>query len=159
MFMHRERQQKGFGVVEIIVGASVISIALFGLVSTFQNSLRISRETGRIIEARFLMEEGLEAMRIMRDGGWSNVGSLATSSPIYLVFSGGTWATTSTQTFIGGTFLRSVVVEDVRRDGNDDIASAGSLDPNVKKVTVSVSWFGRSATTTESAATYLVNIF
>ena len=159
MFMHRERQQKGFGVVEIIVGASVISIALFGLVSTFQNSLRISRETGRIIEARFLMEEGLEAARIMRDAGWSNVGSLATSSPIYLVFSSGTWATTSTQTFIGGTFLRSVVVEDVRRDGNDDIASAGSLDPNVKKVTVSVSWFGRSATTTESAATYLVNIF
>ncbi|MCR4306825.1 MAG: type II secretion system GspH family protein, partial [Candidatus Yonathbacteria bacterium] len=117
MFTRKQKAQRGFGVVEIIVGASVISIALFGLVSTFQNSLRISRETGRIIEARFLTEEGLEAMRIMRDGGWSNVGSLATSTPLYLVFSGGTWATTTTQTFINRTFLRSVVVEDVRRDG------------------------------------------
>lgn len=159
MFTHKQKAQRGFGVVEIIVGASVISIALFGLVSTFQNSLRISRETGRIIEARFLTEEGLEAMRIMRDGGWSNVGNMATSTPLYLIFSGGTWATTTTQTFINRTFLRSVIVEDVRRNGTDDIASIGSIDPDVKKVTVSVAWFGRGATTTESAATYLVNIF
>ena len=159
MFTRKQKIQKGFGVVEIIVGASVISIALFGLVATFQNSLRISRETGRIIEARFLAEEGLEAMRIMRDGGWSNVGNLATSTPLYLIFSGGTWATTSAPTLINQTFLRTVVVEDVRRDGNDDIASTGSIDPDAKKVTVSVSWFGRGATTTESAATYLVNIF
>ncbi len=159
MFTRKQGAQKGFGVVEIIVGASIISIALFGLVSTFQNSLRISRETGRVIEARFLIEEGLEAARIMRDAQWSNIGNLATSTPYYLTFTGGTWATTTTQIFINQRFLRSVIVEDVRRNGNDDIASTGSFDPNVKKVTVSVSWFGRSATTTESAATYLVNIF
>ena len=159
MIVHGKKQHKGFGTIEVIVGASIISLTLFGLVVTFQNSLQISRETGHVIEARFLIEEGFEAMRIMRDAQWSNVGDLATSTSYYLLFSSGTWAATSTPVLVDQTFSRSIVVEDVYRDSNDDIAISGSFDPDVKKIIVSVSWLGRSATTTESAATYFVNIF
>jgi len=149
----------GFGLVEVIIGAAIISISLFGMVSLFSKSIQVSREVGKKVQAGFLLEEGLEAVRIIRDSDWDNISSLSTTTEHYLNFSGGSWATTTDNMFIDGMFERKLIVDDVYRDGNDDITSSGTLDMGIKKITVEVSWLSRNATTTESASTYLSDIF
>lgn len=150
---------KGFGVVEIIIGSALISIALIGLIGAFQSSLVASREAGRKLTATFLAEEGVEAARLMRDRSWTNISRLSTTTVYYLTFTGGTWSTTTVSSQIFGTYYRTVRVSDVKRDGSQDIAETGTWDPNTKKVTTDVSWSKRGATTTVSLSSYLTNIF
>ncbi len=149
----------GFGLIEVVIGAAIISISLFGMVSMFSKSIQISREVGKKVQASFLLEEGVEAVRIMRDSSWSNISSLSNSTDYYLVFSNGSWATSTMNTFIDGKFERKFVLSNVYRDSNDDIATSGTLDTGIKKITVSVSWFGKNSTTTESVSAYLANLF
>jgi len=150
---------RAFGVVEIIIGSALISIALVSLISAFQVSLVASRDVGRKIAAVFLAEEGMEAARIMRDRAWENISGLSTTTTYYLSFTGGTWATTTLSTTTFNTYYRTIHVSDVYRDGSDDIAVSGTLDPSAKKVTVDVSWLKRGATTSVSLSSYFTNIF
>jgi len=156
---HISQKQKGFGVVEIVIGAALISIVMFGLAASFQVALKLSRDTSHKTQAQFLLEEGVEAVRLMRDDAWAHIGELATSTPYYLVFSAGSFATSTTPVLIDGVYDRTVVLSDVYRDGNDDIAPAGTLDSSTKKVSVSVGWLSGGATTTKEVATYLSQIF
>lgn len=149
----------GFGVVEIVIGSALISMALIGLIGAFQSSLVASREAGRKLTATFLAEEGMEAARLMRDRSWTNISRLSTTSVYYLAFTGGTWATTTASSQIFGTYYRTVRVSDVYRNGSQDIAASGTWDSGTKKITTDVSWARRGATTTVSLSSYLADIF
>ena len=157
--MKKNHHNKGFGLAEIVVGSALISLVLFGLSFAFQASLRLSRETGQRIQAQFLAEEGLEAARIIRDQSWAGIGVLSTTTIYYLDFAGGSWGATTSSSMIEGMFERRLLVEDVFRDANDDIASSGTYDPNIKKIRVVVSWAVGQASSTSEVATYLTNIF
>ncbi|MEK7139894.1 MAG: hypothetical protein AAB805_01060 [Patescibacteria group bacterium] len=149
----------GFGVVEIVIGSALISLALIGLIASFQASLVASREAGRKLTATFLAEEGMEAARLMRDRSWTNISGLSTTTTYYLTFTGGTWATTTVSSQIFGTYYRTVRVSDVYRNGSQDIAASGTGDARTKKITADVSWQKRGATTTVSLSSYLADIF
>ena len=96
----------------------------------------------------------------MRDNGWTaNIASQTASSTFYISFNGSTWVSTASNTYIDGTFERSVVLYDVYRDGGEDITESGTLDPDTKKVTVSVSWRAQSGTSTRSLSIYMTNMF
>lgn len=151
--------QKGFGVVEIVVSAAIITIVLLGLVAAFHGALKISTETGKKIQANFLAEEGMEAVRIMRDTDWNNIGRLSTTTSYRFAFTGSAWATSTAPALVGGVFDRTFIVRDVYRDGAGKIAASGAYDPETKKVTVTVGWLKAGATTTVSLATYFARIF
>ena len=157
----RAQTQKGFGLVEIIIGAAILATTLLAVSFFFQRAVVISRSTGELVQASFLAEEGIEVLRFLRDEKWENLSSgITPGTNYYLSFSGSSWATTTTNVFVDGVFERKFSIENVNRDGNDDITtSGGTLDPNIKLITVSVSWFDRGATTTHTVSTYLTNIF
>jgi len=157
---YNSAKSSGFGLLEVVVAATIISISLFSLIIVLKSSLVIVNESTQDVQASFLLEEGLEAVRIIRDSGWdSDFAVIATGTPYYLEFDGATWRATSTNIFIDGVFERSFVVYDVYRDVNDDMASAGTFDANTKKVTAFVAWSTRSGTSTKNISTYLANIF
>ena len=149
----------GFSLVEVVVSTSIITIVLLGLASSANGAIIVSRETGKKMEAQFIAEEGLEAVRIIRDSSWDNFAALSTSTPYYLEFSSGQWATSTTVNLIDGEFERTIVLDDVYRDADDDISSSGTFDANTKKATVSVSWLRGTATTSISISTYFAKIF
>lgn len=155
----RKEFLKGFGLIEIVVGAAVLTMVMLGISNFYQQSLRVSGRTTQFIQASFILEEGVEAARILRDKDWSVFAGTSTGVDYYLIFAGSTWATTTTNTFIDSTFERKIVFSDVYRDTNDDIAGSGTLDVNTKKITVTVSWRNKSATTTKSIETYFTNLF
>lgn len=153
--------KRGFGIAEVIVAAALISASIYGLLSVSQNFLRLSRETSHSVKASYLLEEGVEAIRSIRDRGWTaNITPLLTDTTYYLHWDGEIWEATTTPELIDDFFTRVFVVDNVYRDANDDIAETGTLDPDTKKFTVSVSWPTQSgATTARSVSTYYTNFF
>lgn len=151
---------KGFGLLEIVVGISMISAIILGLVSVSQFSLRLSDEALINTKASFLLEEEMEAVKIMRDKSWnSNILSLASGNSYYFEYSGNIWKATSSNIYTDDIFERRFIIENVARDANDDISLAGNNDPNTKKITVFVSWKGRNGTTTKQLSGYITNLF
>ena len=158
------RRPKGFGLLEIVIASAIVSITLFSLSFVFVLSGRLEAQSIGKVRANFLAEEGLEAMRFLRDKGWgANLAPLAAGTNYYLSFATSTadWSVgTAYPGFIDGLFHRRITVEAVNRDGSDDIVtSGGALDPNTKKINIEVSWYGQGATTTATLSTYLSDVF
>lgn len=152
----------GFGLVEAVIGIALIIVFLVGITAVARFSSRLVFSAELQMQAVFLLEEGVDAVKGLRDTSWtSNVAPLFVDTDYWLQFGGSAWAlTSSAQPFIDGRFDRRVKVFTVLRDSSDDIVvSGGTADPNSKKITVSVSWFDRGATTTETASTYISNLF
>ena len=150
----------GIGLIEAVAGVSIISIFIFSLMLALQLSQKIVSESVRNIQVSFLLEEGVDAVKILRDTGWgSGIGSLAAGTDYYFSYNGTTWISTNSNVYIDGIFERKFVLNNVYRNASDDIAASGTLDGGTKKATVSVSWRGRTGTTTKSAPFYLTDLF
>ncbi len=148
---------KGMSLLEVVIGSAVL-LSLVSLIAVYGVHLRIALSTTPKMEAVLLAEEGLEAVRFMRDSGWSTkIATLTSNTPYYLYLSGSGWVSTTTNTYIDSIFERKFILSDVYRNGTSDIVSSGTLDANTKKVSVSVSWSDHGATTTTALYTYLTN--
>ncbi len=153
-------RMKGFGLIEVVIGSAVLSVALLSISGFFQTTLRASRITEGVVQGDYLLEEGMEAVKIFRDLSYtSNLRNMSTTTTYYFSWSGTNWATTTVNTFIDGKFERKFTLADVKRDANQDIAALGTYDPDIKLVTVSVAWRDTVGTTTRSIQTYVTNIF
>lgn len=151
---------KGFGILEIVVGASVILILLLGVSAISEMSLRVGTESVKNTKAAFLLEEGAEAIKTMRDMSYaSKISTLTPSTNYYLSFENTAWNTTSSNVYINGVFERKFVLENILRNANDDISSSGASDQNTKKFTVFVSWQSKNGTTTKKISGIIANIF
>lgn len=152
--------RRGFALVEIVIGVAILASSILAFSLFYQKSLRVSQRTTTVIQSNFLLEEGVEAVKLMRDAGWQvYIESIATSTPYYFDFSGGVWSATTTNTYIDDQFERSFLLEDVFRDASDDISVSGTFDSGIRKATVAVSYAGEVGTTTKSVSIYLANIF
>lgn len=153
--------QAGMGLVEIVIGVSILSIGIMALISSYNVYVKFAFANQKNVEAGYLLEEGLEAVAFLRDKGWSaNIAPLSTTTTYYLTWNGSNWATTTTAQYVDGEFLRKINIANVNRDGSDRISSTtGALDPNTKQITATVSYFQGHATTTKSASTYITNIY
>lgn len=156
----KKNLQEGIGIIEIVVAVAIISATLFGLLTIAANFLVLSRETSNQVKAAFLTEEGLEALRSIRDRSYSaEIDPLSPDPLYYLVFEEGEWRTTTTVQVIDG-FTRSFEVEDVYRDtSTDDISDIGTLDPATTKINLKVNWTGPSATSSQEISTYITDQF
>ena len=145
--------------VEILIAASIIVAVVLAAMAVTQKSLLLSRQSVHTAQASFILEEGAEAMRIIRDNEWNNISSLSNVTNYYLDFSGNTWTLTQTASQTG-IFTRTVNIASVSRDGSSgDINSSGSDDPGTKLITVSVSWTEGGQSIIKTLSFYLSDIF
>lgn len=153
---------QGFGMIEAVVGTALITIFLFAIAEVGKLGSRLIDSAGFRLQATFLIEEGLDAVRGARDAGWAaNIAPLSLDTDYWLNFSGGVWSLTAApRPFIDGRFDRRVRVSAVLRNTSDDIVTtSGTTDTNSKRIAVSVAWSGRGATTTSTVSTYIMNLF
>jgi len=150
---------RGFLLVEVIIGAAIISLCLLSVITVGQGFLRLSFQSLQEAQASFLMEEGAEVMRSFRDISWVNISGLAPGTEYYVSYNGEKWATSTTPITIDRFFDRKITVSDVERDANDDIVqSGGVVDVGTKKVVVTVTWPMSSGVITKTTMFYLTNI-
>lgn len=151
----------GFSLIEIIIASSILLLTVVSIFSAFALALSTSSKNTAKVQAAFLLEEGHEALRNMRDFGFdANIAPLTNGTNYRLVWENNRWQSTTTNTFIDGKFDRFFSLSAVGRDADHNIVSSGgTVDANTKKVTVSVSWSNGQATTTKTMESYVSNIF
>lgn len=153
------KNKKGFSLVEVVVA---LSVAVFFFLAIYELILFANRATLfgiHRVEAMQVAKEGMEAVRTIRDAGWTdNISTL--DGVYYLQLSGDHWIlTTTAQPAINDLYTRTVTITAVNRDGNDDIVSvAGTADPNTKQVAVNVSWNERDSAKNMTLNAYMANI-
>lgn len=156
-FLIRER---GFGLVEVVVAVTIVTLLIVGFGEVIQTSLRLVQEERARFEATLILDEGVEGMRALRDASWSrNIASLTTGIPHYLTATT-TWGIwTASQSYIAGRYERTIQLDSVNRESGTDriVETGGYVDAGTKKLTITVSWRLRSATTSVSSVTYLTN--
>lgn len=145
--------------IEMIIGISIVFVSIVSVVTVYHFFVRVSQVNAISVKAEFLLEEGVEAVRSVRDNSWTNFSAIPVNTEKHLSFLNGAWGVVDENNYIEGFFERKFIITDVYRDADDNIAETGTLDAGTKKVEVFVSWNDRGATTTKSTVIYLANLF
>ncbi len=131
------RFQSGQTLVELLVAIGLSAIMLPALATAIIASREGRSQEAERLQATALMREATEAVRSVREKGWS---TFAVNGTYHPTVSGNAWALTAGSETIGN-FIRQVVVADAQRNSGDAIvASGGTADGSTKKVTITVSW-------------------
>lgn len=168
MFLKTQKNKKspfssGLILLEVVISVSILLIIFLSLIAVYNNYIKISLNNIPLIKSSYLLEEGVEAVKIMRDTSWSSkIAPITLDTNYYLVYDSGlaTFDVTLTpENPIDSMYQRTIVFSSVFRDSDDDIQSSGTLDPDTLKVTVTVSWYDGSTTTAKQLSTYITNMF
>lgn len=167
--MFRNISQKGQSLIEAPISIAILVGLVLGLITLIITVFTLSKKSVNETKASSLIQEGFEAVRQIRDGSWDNLANLNEEQDYYLLFDGQThlWVLTQTPSVID-IFTRKIRVTSALRldandngqiDGTDPIAFNGTLvDPNTKKITITLTWKDRSsAERTSIANSYLTN--
>lgn len=170
MFQVPVGNNKGISIVELLVGASILTMSLGALLGFLSFALSTSSFLKQQTQAITLAEGVLEALKNFRDGtGWNDddpenrydgLGKAQTGVSYHLGLS---LDVPPRWQLLEGTetvdiFVRSLMLENVQRDVDDNIVSAGGIDdPNTKKVTVTVSWTAKTIPQEVVTVSYLTN--
>ena len=147
----------------MLVATFIFSIILSALITASNSYFSNSEDSLKSEQAAYLAEDGVEAVKTIRDISWTNISSLSTTTNyyLYLDLSSSTnvlWRATTTATSSNPSFTRVLRLADVQRDVNGRIVSSGgTVDPKSKQVTVSLTWLAKSGTTTKSIVTYVTS--
>ncbi len=156
-----DKLQKGFGMVEIIIASAIMGAVIVSVISVYHSLAEISLQNTPHVQAAFLLEEGVEVVKVIRDTSWSGIAS-STVGTVYQFRwnqSNSTWTTTTTPQVVD-IFTRTVIFSNVNRDADFNIVSTGgTLDANTRKATIQVSWRTDKGTTTKSVDTYIFKTF
>ena len=151
--------QSGVGLVEIIIAVGIILIVFPAIFLVLLAATKSIHENIRNAEAVYFAEEGIEALRSIRNESWSaNVSPLVIGTLYYPVISGNEWAlTTVNPGLINSFYARTVTLGTVYRDADDTIAPSGTADTESRKATVSVTWQFGGTIKSVTLETYITN--
>lgn len=155
--MNRNLHQSGQSLIEILVAVALAMVLLPALLTGLVASREGKAQQGQRQQAYAYLKEMEEAVRSVRENGWSNI---TTDNTYHPVVSGSSWSLAAGAENISGTdFTRQVVISSVTRDNSGSIA-IGVTDLSTKKADYTVSWTlpnPGSITNTEYLQRYLGN--
>jgi len=153
-------RKKGISLIEVIVASAIISLSMISTSVVYGNLVSVSTQNTAKVQAAFLLDEGVEAIKSMRGDAWSNIASTTPGTTNYFLWTSNKWKATTTPAVIDGVFTRTFIVSTVNRDTNLNIStSTGTNDPGTKKVDISVSWKDITGTSTRSTSMYIFNLY
>lgn len=160
--MRRNRRSShGFALVELLIGISIMVVSILSLIAVYSALSTAAYENTAKLQAVMLADEGVEAIKTIRDFGWaSRIQTLSTTTTYRLYWSNSQWVATTAPVMIDSTFDRTFTLSDVQRDGVFNIVSSGgTYDAASKKARVTVSWNAKGATTSKAIDFYLFNVY
>lgn len=158
----KRNHKSGFTVIEVLVACAIITSTSLILMSSASKGIELSNRALRQSQSSMLLEEGAEAVKSIRDTNWDLISALSSETDYYLSFdtTSNTWSlNTVPSPQIDEIFSRKIVLSDVYRDSNDDIAETGYLDEGFKRVVVTVDWQNKEELKSKDLTFYLSNIF
>lgn len=157
---NKNMNKSGFGIIEIVIATAIIGLMGFAFIQLGMVSLSIAQRTTTQTQAGYLLQEGYETVKFLRDESWAaNIDSQTLNTNYFLNWDGLEYQLTQTpQPLIQNRFLRTVRFSEVYRDGSDNISESGTLDPLTKKVLITVSWDDNGTATNRRLEFYLTDL-
>src|SRR3972149_2077834 len=143
LFMIHNSNERGISVAEVVIAIAVVSTVFSAITQVSILALRASADRNTKAKALAIAQEGMEAVRSIRDASWTtNIAGLSFGATYYITASSSQWALTQTNPgLIENKFTRTVILDNVSRNINDDIVDTGGTnDIYTKKITVTVLW-------------------
>ncbi len=139
---YNKERSAGFGLVEIIIVGAIVTTAFFAFLEAGTAAIKLLRLEQENLEATLLADEGLEAVRAVRNASWAGaIAPLVNGVTYYPVIESGVWKLSTTDPGpIDGVYTRTVVFSQVLRDALDRIAPAGTPDSSTRRVVSRVTW-------------------
>lgn len=140
--IYNTKSQKGQSLLEVIVAMAIFSLIAMVMVSMITGSFLGLTQGGKYTEAEFLAQEGIEAVRSLKDSDWDSIrGYTATGIEV----SGDSWTIKGEGTNdIIGDFVRTIYFNNVYRNDNYEIVSADTLgallDIRTKEIKSEITW-------------------
>ncbi|MFA5954427.1 MAG: type II secretion system protein [Patescibacteria group bacterium] len=137
---------KGFGMIELLAAMALAIFIIPGMLQFSFSMTRIINGQERRVEAAYLAEEGIEAVRTMRDRSWSTtIAGLTLNTDYYPTIQSNVWSLSLTDPgVLLGRYTRTVKLQSVNRDTSSDIvvppAVGGVEDAETRFVSSTVSW-------------------
>ncbi len=128
--------KKAFVILEIIIATTLFALLSVGAVYLALDTMQNDSKTQFDSEALLYAQEGLEAVRNMRDRDFASL----TNGDHGLELVSGEWQFIAAPEDVDGFYSRTIIIEDVYRDEFGDIAETGDLDPEIKRVISEVTW-------------------
>jgi len=156
--------EAGISLVEVVIGTALILLSLVGLASAYSFYLKAGLKNTANLKAAFLLQEGVEAVTLLRDTSWSSFSALTAGAAYYLYWNGSAWVATTTPALVDAIFTRTFTLDTVyRRTADKDIVAssspdAKSEDAGTRLLTVRVT-ASSSPALNKQVQTYLTNLF
>ncbi|MEN9604605.1 MAG: hypothetical protein RJB39_290 [Candidatus Parcubacteria bacterium] len=158
--MRRNIFKRGISLIEVIIGVAIISLSTIYISQAYGGFVAASADNVARVQATFLLDEGVEAVKTLRGESWTKVASTTVGVPYYLIWNTDRWAATTTPQVTDGRFYRTMIFSTVNRDASFNISTTtGTLDNGTRKVDLAVAWNEKGSTSTRSISMYVFNIF
>jgi len=132
-------KQSGFSVVEVVIAASILLALVVAISASLQAFVTLSRHTTDVTQATLLVEEGGEALLLMRDIDWEiNFGNTELDTVYNLYWNGTSYVLSTSSVAIDGLYRREVVFDSVSRDNDGILDENGDVDTNTLKAAIAV---------------------
>lgn len=158
----RINKNRGSGLLEVVIVVSILSLVVTASTAAAQLYITYSMRNMNNVKAGYLLEEGVEVVKIMRDISWTtHIAPRNNGATTSIAFQSGSWGFGTSSAVVDGTYRRTVRFDQAFRDAGGDLDTSGSNEPDARLVTVTVEWNDpvSKATTSKSLSTYVVNLF
>lgn len=150
MQMNKKFFTRGQSLVELLITMGLAAILMPAFLIGFSATRQGRAQQGERLQAIAYLKEAAEAVRIIRDNGWSSFPANGTYCP-QPVSGGTTWELksfpqNSTCDTPAAGFTRKIIIGDVYRNNTthaidpNGSSSSTTLDPSTKAFTLTVSW-------------------
>ena len=136
------KNEEGQSIIEVVIAIGIVALVLVALVSAVTISVRNSTFSKNKSVATKYVNEGIEAVRSIRDNNWSNL-TAADGTTNGLQFTGGVWSFSGASDYPDSptnTFTRTVDV-------------SCNVDNDSCDIDVAVEWISGSSTRSSGAST------
>lgn len=157
--------QSGLSILEVVLAAALFVIFAIGSVRALLQNYNTNRLGAEYTVASQFASEGLEAVRSIKNQAYANLantpgcGLIRNASNVW-AFQSPTCTNNTLVHSSSDNYIRTIKVEPVNRDGvppaGNIVSPGGTLDPDTKKITSTVTWnFNFARPETLSLVAYL----
>ena len=101
-----KKNKLGISIAEVIVASAIISVFMLSIANVYNNLVKLSVENTYKTQAVFLLDEGVEAMKMMRSYSWSDIASSTPGVDYYLIWQNNRLQATTTLVISDDVFIR-----------------------------------------------------
>lgn len=129
----------GFSIIEIVIACAIFLSTVAAFVTGNDILREMSMSTADKTEAALLVEEGFEALLLLRDIDWdAKIAVLTRETPYHLYWDGDSYELSGNEVVIDGRYQRRVTFFDVRRDGTGAVSPTGTLDADTRRARIEI---------------------